>query len=81
MTSKTDVIISMLDEILARLDRIERAVDFSIDDIDTDYVSLSANLDAAFEGVFQKDLDKPVLSVVKSDNKKEDNVVEFKIDE
>lgn len=76
MTSKTDVIITMLDEILMRLDRIERLVDFSDEDAPND-------IEAAFEGIFgkitEKKVDKPVLSVVKSTE--DNNVVEFKTDD
>lgn len=72
MTSKTDVIITMLDEILMRLDRIERLVDFSDEDAPEDVTE-------AFDKIFGKQVDKPVLSVVKS--KQENNVVEFKTDD
>lgn len=72
MTSKTDVIITMLDEILMRLDRIERLVDFSDEDAPEDVTE-------AFDKIFGKQVDKPVLSVVKS--KQENNVVEFRTDD
>lgn len=72
MTSKTDLIITMLDEILMRLDRIERLVDFSDEDAPEDVTE-------AFDKIFGKQVDKPVLSVVKS--KQENNVVEFRTDD
>jgi len=72
MTSKTDAIITMLDEILMRLDRIERLVDFSDEDAPEDVTE-------AFDKIFGKQVDKPVLSVVKS--KQENNVIEFKTDD
>jgi hypothetical protein len=71
MTSKTDVIITMLDEILMRLDRIERLVDFSDEDAPEDVTE-------AFDKIFGKKIDKPVLSLVKSEE--ETNVVELKLD-
>lgn len=71
MTSKTDLIITMLDEILMRLDRIERLVDFKDEDAPED-------VQEAFDKIFGKPVDKPTLSVVKSE---ESNVVEFKFDE
>ena len=72
MTSKTDVIITMLDEILMRLDRIERLVDFSDEDAPEDVTE-------AFDKLFGKKVDKPILSVVKS--KQESNIVEFRTDD
>jgi len=72
MTSKTDVIITMLDEILMRLDRIERLVDFSDEDAPEDVAE-------AFDKIFGKSVDKPTLSIVKSEQ--ETNVVEFRLDE
>jgi len=72
MTSKTDVIITMLDEILMRLDRIERLVDFSDEDAPEDVTE-------AFDKIFGKQVDKPMLSVVKS--KQESNVIEFRTDD
>lgn len=71
MTSKTDVIITMLDEILMRLDRIERLVDFSDEDAPEDVTE-------AFDKIFGKKIDKPVLSLVKSEE--DTNVVELKLD-
>lgn len=72
MTSKTDLIITMLDEILMRLDRIERLVDFSDEDAPEDVTE-------AFDKIFGKAVDKPMLSVVKS--KQESNVIEFRTDD
>jgi hypothetical protein len=72
MTGKTDLIITMLDEILMRLDRIERLVDFCPDEDGPE------DIQETFDKIFGKTVDKPMLSVVKSDT---DNVIELKIDD
>jgi len=72
--SKTDLIISLLDEILMRLDRIERIVDFSDEHAPQD-------VQDAFDKVFGKKVDKPKLSIVKSTKPKKNNIVEFKLHE
>lgn len=63
-----DTIIGMLDEILMRLDRIERLVDFSDEDAPED-------VQEAFDRVFGKKSSKPKLTIVKDD--KPDNIIEF----
>ena len=65
--NKSDKIITMLDEVLMRLDRIERLVDFSHEDAPED-------IQEAFDRVFGKKVDKPTLTVVKSEKS---NVIEF----
>lgn len=67
MSYKLDAILTMLDEILMRLDRIERMVDFD-DELGPD------DTNTAFEKVFAKKVDKPRLTVVKSDT---NNIVDF----
>ena len=73
MSYKMDEVLGMLDEILMRLERIEKLVDFSKDDA-------PENVKEAFDRVFGKKIDKPTLSVVQSDND-ENNIVELKLDE
>lgn len=73
MSYKLDTVISMLDEILMRLERIERLVDFGDEDAPED-------VKKAFDKVFGKKVDKPKLTVVQS-NQNKHNVVEFKQDE
>jgi len=70
MSYKLDTIITMLDEICMRLDRIEKIIDFSDEFAPED-------IDAAFEKVFGKAVDKkPKLSVVK-DETSNSNIIEF----
>jgi hypothetical protein len=57
----------MLDEVLMRLDRIEKLVDFSNE-------AAPEDVNKAFDRVFGKKVDKPRLSVVKSEKS---NVVDF----
>jgi hypothetical protein len=71
MSYKLDEIIGLLDQVLMRLDRIEKLVDFSDENAPDD-------VNEAFDHYFGKKVDKPTLSVVKSS---ENNIVEFKTDE
>ena len=76
MSYKLDEILGLLDQVLMRLDRIEKLVDFSDENAPDD-------VKEAFDHFFGKSIDikkvdKPTLSVVKSS---EDNIVEFKTDE
>lgn len=68
MSYKLDTIITMLDEILMRLQRIEKLVDFADEDAPED-------VQEAFDRVFGKKIEKPVLRVVKDE--KSTNVIEF----
>lgn len=63
-----DTIIGMLDEILMRLDRIERLIDFSDEDAPED-------IQEAFDKVFGQKPGKPKLTIVKDD--KPNNIIEF----
>jgi hypothetical protein len=64
MSYKVDTLIAMLDEVLMRLDRIER--------------KLSGEDVKFFSGVEQnKPVEKPALSIVKT---KDENVVDFRRD-
>ena len=63
-----DTIIGMLDEILLRLDRIERLIDFSDEDAPED-------IQEAFDKVFGQKPGKPKLTIVKDD--KPNNIIEF----
>lgn len=64
MTYKVDTLISMMDEVLMRLDRIER--------------KLSGEDVKFFSGVEPiKQVEKPALSIVKT---KDENVVDFRRD-
>ena len=67
MSYKLDEILTMLDEVLMRLDRIEKLVDFSNE-------AAPEDVNKAFDRVFGKKVDKPRLSVVKSEKS---NVVDF----
>lgn len=67
MSYKLDEILTMLDEVLMRLDRIEKLVDFSNE-------AAPEDVNKAFDRVFRKKVDKPRLSVVKSEKS---NVVDF----
>lgn len=78
--SKTDLIISLLDEIIQRLDRIERHVDFS--DIFEDDTSNSNNIDRLLDSfVDSRKKDKvPHLTLVQDDLSKENkhgNIVDL----
>jgi hypothetical protein len=64
---KLDEVLSMLDQVLMRLDRIEKLVAFD-DEAEPEPVN------QAFERVFQKKVDKPRLSIVKSDS---NNIVDL----
>lgn len=68
MSSKIDLVISQLDEVLMRLHRIERLIDFGDEEAPED-------VKAAFDRVFGKSAGKPKLTIVKPE--KENNVVEF----
>ena len=68
MSYKLDTIITMLDEILMRLQRIEKLVDFEDENAPED-------VQEAFDRVFGKKIEKPVLRVVKDE--KPTNVIEF----
>lgn len=68
MSYKMDTIIGMLDEILMRLDRIERLIDFSDEDAPED-------IQEAFDKVFGQKPGKPKLTIVKDD--KPNNIIEF----
>jgi uncharacterized lipoprotein YehR (DUF1307 family) len=57
---KLDEILSMLDQVLMRLERIEKLVDFADEEAPEE-------VDQAFDRVFGKKVDKPRLSIVKSD--------------
>lgn len=67
MSYKLDEILTMLDEVLMRLDRIEKLVDFSNE-------AAPEDVNKAFDRVFGKKVGKPRLSVVKSEKS---NVVDF----
>lgn len=69
MSYKLDTIITMLDEILMRLQRIEKLVDFEDEDAPED-------VQEAFDRVFGKSVKKPVLRVVK-DEDTPNNIIEF----
>jgi predicted DNA-binding transcriptional regulator YafY len=64
---KLDEVLSMLDQVLMRLDRIEKLVAF-------DEEAEPEDVNQAFDRVFQKKVDKPRLSIVKSDS---NNIVDF----
>jgi len=64
---KLDSILTMLDQVLMKLERIEKLLDFE-DEAEPEPVN------QAFERVFEKKVDKPRLSIVKSDS---NNVVDF----
>ena len=68
MSYQLDEIKVMLDEVLMRLQRIERLVDFSDEDAPED-------VREAFDRVFGKSADKPKLFLV--EDVKENNVIEF----
>lgn len=68
MSYKMDTIIGMLDEILMRLDRIEKLVDFADEDAPED-------VQEAFDRVFGQKPSKPKLTIVKDD--KPNNIIEF----
>ena len=68
MSNQLDEIKVMLDEVLMRLQRIEKLVDFSDEDAPEDITE-------AFDRVFGKSVDKPKLFVV--EDVPENNVVEF----
>lgn len=72
MSYKLDMIITQLDEICMRLDRIEKLVDFS-DEFAPDDVQ------EAFDKVFGKKDEKPTLTVV-TDEPANNNVIEFERD-
>jgi hypothetical protein len=63
---KLDEVLTMLDQILMKLDRIEKILDF-------DDEAAPESVDQAFDKLFDKKVDKPKLSIVKSDN----NVIDF----
>lgn len=67
MSYKIDTVISMLDEILMRLNRIEKLIEFNDEDAPED-------VEKTFDRLFDKKVDKPTLFVVKSDKS---NVVDF----
>lgn len=67
MSYKLDQILTVLDEILMRLDRIERLVNF-------DDEAAPEDVNKTFDKIFEKKLDKPRLTVVKSDS---NNILEF----
>jgi hypothetical protein len=64
---KLDEVLSMLDQVLMRLERIEKLVTF-------DEEAEPEDVNQAFDRVFQKKVDKPRLSIVKSDS---NNIVDF----
>lgn len=72
MSYKLDMIITQLDEICMRLDRIEKLVDFS-DEFAPDDVK------EAFDKVFGTKNEKPTLTVV-PDEPANNNVIEFERD-
>jgi len=72
MSYKLDTIITQLDEINMRLERIEKLVDFS-DEFAPDDVK------EAFDKVFGTKNEKPTLTVV-DDKPADSNVIEFKND-
>lgn len=67
MSYKLDQILTVLDEILMRLDRIEHLVNF-------DDEAAPEDVNKTFDKIFEKKLDKPRLTVVKSDS---NNILEF----
>jgi tetrahydromethanopterin S-methyltransferase subunit G len=77
MSYKIDTVISQLDEIMMRLDRIEHKLNYFSTDMDD--MPMEA-IDEAFEKVFGKKVDKPQLHVVQS-SEETNNIVEFKTDE
>jgi hypothetical protein len=64
---KLDEILTMLDEVLMRLERIEKLVDFADE-------AAPEPVNQAFDRVFGKKVDKPQLSIVKSDS---NNIVDL----
>jgi|Wag4MinimDraft_6_1082665.scaffolds.fasta_scaffold23830_4 hypothetical protein len=64
---KLDSILTMLDQVLMKLERIEKLLDFEDE-------AAPEPVNQAFERVFEKKVDKPRLSIVKSDS---NNVVDF----
>jgi hypothetical protein len=72
MSYKLDMIITQLDEILMRLDRIEKLVDFSDEFAPED-------VNEAFDKVFGVKPEKPNLTVV-TDEPANSNIIEFERD-
>ena len=72
MSYKLDMIITQLDEILMRLDRIEKLVDFADEFAPED-------VNEAFDKVFGVKPEKPNLTVV-TDEPANSNIIEFERD-
>lgn len=68
MTYKLDEVLTMLDQVLMRLDRIEKLINFDNELEPTD-------VDEQFEKIFKRSPKKPALKVVK--NEPPNNIIEF----